>query len=172
MSLSREQQILLKRAQQAARIEDDEYRDTLEQFTKLPGCRSSKDERLSNEHLDLLMAYFEAVYWKAVDGGSIAQLASPRAVFAKRGYWASKNTRVETSRDRFTKGTLADQIATAETNLGRFGFDANYFAAIKAKTKAGWPYLQALRRTFASCAQRESAEHAKRKAWGGHYRTA
>lgn len=167
--LTREQQILLKRAQQAAKIEDDEYRQTIEQFTKLPGCRSSTDKRLTNEHLDLLMAYFEAIYWKGVDGGRIAPLASPKAVFFRRGYWASKNTRLETSRDRFTRGSLVDQIAQAESNLGQFGFGADYFAAIKVRTKEGQPYLQALRRTYQSCCVRKGDEERKRKSWGGHY---
>ncbi|MBE0541611.1 MAG: hypothetical protein IH623_09510, partial [Verrucomicrobia bacterium] len=46
--LSRAQQILLKRAQREAALDDAEYRDAL---ATVSGCRSSKDMEFTDRHL-------------------------------------------------------------------------------------------------------------------------
>lgn len=66
--LSRPQQILLKRAQRQAGVDDAEYRDTLE---SLCGVRSSTDERMGDEHLDVMLSYLEAIYWRTVKSGAL-----------------------------------------------------------------------------------------------------
>src|SRR5208283_660769 len=96
--LSRAQQILLKRAQREAALADGEYREALE---TVAGCRSSKDSPLTDGHLDSLLGYFEAIHWRKVDAGDLQRSCRPDAVFRQRGHWAAKNTRQETSRDRF-----------------------------------------------------------------------
>ncbi len=128
--LSRPQQILLKRAQREAALDDAEYRDALEAVS---GCRTSKDSRLTDRHLDVALAYLEAIYWRKVDGGALRPSCKPDAVFRQRGYWAGKNTRQETSRDRYTGVNLDREVRALEAALQRLGYGANYCATIRAK---------------------------------------
>jgi hypothetical protein len=128
--LSRSQQILLKRAQREAGISDADYRDALE---LIAGCRTSKDVRLTDRHLDKLLAYFEAIHWRGVDAGTLQPSGSATAVFRQRGYWAAKNTRTETSRDRFTGLNLQAEIAALESKLAALGFGSSYCSSIRAK---------------------------------------
>lgn len=152
--LSRPQQILLKRAQREAALPDDEYRDALELVSH---CRSSKDPALADRDLDLLLGYFEAIHWRKVAAGELQPSCRPGAVFRQRGYWASKNTRQETSRDRFTQSNVEREIAGLESNLAALGFGEGYCASIRQKTThdrhdvlALFYYLAALRRTLAA----------------------
>jgi hypothetical protein len=80
--LSRAQQILLKRAQREAGLQDDEYRDALEVVT---GCRSSTDRDFTDRHLDLCLSYFEAIFWRKVDAGELHTPCSAAAIFRQRG---------------------------------------------------------------------------------------
>lgn len=126
--LSRPQQILLKRAQREAGMSDDDYRDALE----LVACvRSSKAPEFTDRHLDKLLAYFEAIHWRAVDASHLQPPRRLDAVFRQRGYWASKNTNAETSRDRFNGRNQGAQIAALEADLAAIGFDAGYCAGIR-----------------------------------------
>lgn len=50
--ITRAQQILLKRAQAQAGLDDADYRDAIEAVSGIPGCRSSKDSRLTDRHID------------------------------------------------------------------------------------------------------------------------
>jgi hypothetical protein len=152
--ISRSQQILLKRAQREAGLPDDEYRDALQTVT---GCRSSKDQQLTDRHLDLLLGYFEAIHWRKVDAGELQPSCKPDAVFRHRHYWSSKNTRQETSRDRFTQSTVEREIAGLEAGLGDLGFGEGYCASIRQKSTRGrhdphalFLYRAALRRTLAA----------------------
>lgn len=163
--LTRPQQILLKRAQAQAHVDDTEYRDTLE---RLCGVRSSTDERMSDEHLDLMLAYLEAIYWRAVDAGHLPAPCKRSEPFVQRGYWAGKNPRHNTSRDRYTHEGLNNEIDTLERALAtEFHCSLRYFEAIKLKviprSSGGmtWPaglvkYKAALERTLA--AKRRKAE--------------
>src|SRR5438132_837529 len=99
--ISRRQQILLKRAQKEAGLDDAEYREIIEQVSGLPGCNSSKDARLSDEHMDKLLSYFEAIFWRRVGLGQLQPPCKPDAVFRQPRFWATKNTRAENSRDRY-----------------------------------------------------------------------
>lgn len=155
--LTRAQQILLKRAQAQAGVQDAEYRDTLEHFC---GVRSSTDERMTDEHFDLVLAYLEAIYWRAVDAGTLPAPCKPSEPFVQRSYWASKNPAGNTSRDRYTVGELNEEIALLERQLAlEFGCNPGYFEAIKrnvipqAWRNMTWPaglvkYKAALERTL------------------------
>ncbi len=156
--LSRPQQILLKRAQRQAGVSDDEYRDALEHWA---GVRSSTAKELTNEHLDLLLSYFEAIYWRAVSAGELQLHCNASEPFQKPGYWASKNTAKSTSRDRFTAAEIHDEIAAIESKLSLLGYGPGYFSAIKnkviplARRNMTWPqglvkYRAALQRTLAA----------------------
>jgi hypothetical protein len=152
--LSRPQQILLKRAQREAALADDEYRDSLELVSH---CRSSKDAAMTDRQLDLLLGYFEAIHWRKVDAGALQPSCSATAVFRQRGYWASKNTRQETSRDRFTQSTIDKEITGLETALASLGFGESYCASIRQKSTHGrrdphalFLYRAALCRTLAA----------------------
>lgn len=162
--ISRPQQILLKRAQREAGLSDDEYRDAME---TVAGCRTSKDAGLSDRNLDKLLAYFEAIHWRAVDCAALQPSCKMDAVFRQRGYWASKNTRRETSRDRFNGRNQGEQIAALEAELNALGFGPQYCAAIRQKICPGRNeahalhlYEAALARTLkAKSRQRETSEN-------------
>ena len=126
--LSRRQQILLKRAQREAGMSDDDYRDALQMVA---GCGSSTSPALTDRHLDKLLGYFEAIHWRAVDAAMLQPSGSAAAVFRQRGYWAAKNTRLETSRDRFTDLNLGQAVADLEGKLAALGCGAGYCASIR-----------------------------------------
>ena len=75
--LSRRQQILLKRAQREAALDDAEYRDAL---ATVSGCRSSKDPEFTDRHLDVALAYFEAIHWRKADAGLLPPSCKAAAV--------------------------------------------------------------------------------------------
>ncbi len=155
--LSRPQQILLKRAQREAELDDAEYRDALQ---TVAGVRSSKDAPLSDRHLDLLLGYFEAIHWRKVDAGELQPSGSLTAVFRQRDYWASKNSRQETSRDRYTRSNVEREIAVLESRLADLGFGESYCLSIRQKATHGsqdahsqFLYRAALRRTLTAKAR-------------------
>lgn len=150
--LTRPQIILLKRAQQQARIDDDEYRQALEMLSKLPACRSSKDPRLGDAHLDLFLKYFEGIYWRAIDLQRIAHAPKPNDPFRARGFWAAKNPASNTSRDRYTEIHLHAEISALEWELSKLGYGFKYFDAIKNKIHpfSLMKYKVALTRTYAA----------------------
>ncbi len=131
MSLSRAQQILLKRAQQEAGISDFDYRGAIETVSGMPGCLSSTDARLTDRHCDLLLAFFEAIHWRAVDGRTLQPSCKPNAVFRQRGYWEAKNPRGNTSRDRHAEANLQPQITALENELAGLGCGLAYCVAIQ-----------------------------------------
>ena len=152
--LSRAQQILLKRAQRQAGIEDAEYRETLQRFA---ACESSRDSRFSDESLDTILAYFEAIYWRGVDADILQAPCRGDEVFQQRGFWASKNTRAETSRDRYNVAVLSAKIGALESQLERLGCGRSYCQAIREKVTQGGAtalclnhYRAALERTLKS----------------------
>jgi hypothetical protein len=127
--LSRAQQILVKRAQREAGLSDAEYREALEVVS---GCHSSTDASMTDRHCDLVLAYFEAIYWRKVDAGELQAACKPNAVFQQRRYWAQKNTRQESSRDRYAAASVTKTIADLEGALAALGFGAAYCASIRA----------------------------------------
>lgn len=142
----------LKAAQKQAGIDDEEYRAALQQ---LCGVTTSKDAGLGNEHWDMLMSYFEAIYWRGVDAGCLPLPCKDTAPFQKRGYWASKNTRTETSRDRHNQAHVLASITQAENDLAAIGCGPAYVDAIRTKVTRGqdtpaalFRYLGALQRTY------------------------
>jgi hypothetical protein len=159
--LLRAQQILLKRAQQECHLPDGEYRDALELVCH---CRSSKDPEMTDRNLDTLLAYFEAIHWRKADAGELQASCKPNAVFRQRGYWASKNTHQETSRDRFTGQNLRREITDLENQLKRYGFTDGYCASIRSNVTHGRNdaralhlYRAALDRTLRAKANQSSA---------------
>jgi len=160
MALSKAQIQRLQMARRQAGIPEDEYRDMLANL--LPDCTSSKDPRLTNEHWDQIINYWEAVYWRRRSRGELAP-PGRNAMFQTRGYWAQKNKRGNTSRDRFTSNDLAGQIAAAEARLLALGKGPHYCAAIRSRIggDAASPlqqrkYLAALEKTTEAAAQRRS----------------
>ncbi len=149
--LSRLQQILIKRAQAEAGLNDEEYRDLLEELT---GCRTSKDPRLGDRQLDVVLALFEAICWRGRDGG-ILPAPNARSAFRNRGYWAAKNRSGETSRDRFVSERVKADCSDLEEALQKLGFGDRYCASIRIKvsghdqsTSGMIRYRAALRRTL------------------------
>lgn len=129
--LSRWTQILIKRAQMEAHIDDADYREAVETVSALPGCRSSKDARLTDRHVDLLLAYFEAIHWRGVDAGAFQPSCKANAVFRQRGYWASKNPQGNTSRDRFADADLRGLVEQLEAELLTLGVGPAYLQGIQ-----------------------------------------
>jgi len=147
--LSRAQQILLKRAQAQAGIDDAEYRNSLEIISELPGCRSSLDPRLTDRHVDLFLSYFEAIFWRKIDQGEARPAINPNAVFRKRGFWAAKNPKGNTSRDRYVESNDQTEIRALEEQLAQLGYGPGYVAAIRDKTGHHQAaYKAALQRTL------------------------
>lgn len=133
MSLSRAQQILLKRAQKEAGLSDFDYRASIAVVSGEDDCVSSTDPRLADRHLDALLAYFEAIFWKGVEAGTLQASCKPTAVFRQRGFWAARNQKGNTSRDRFGEANLKPQIAALERELASLGFGHHYLMAIQNK---------------------------------------
>jgi hypothetical protein len=156
--LSNAQKSLLKRAQRQAGLSDAEYRDALE---LIAGCRSSTSPALTDRHLDKLLAYFEAIYFRGLDAGKLQASCSGNAAFRQRGYWAAKNTNHETSRDRFNESNLGRSVADLERELNALGFGPGYCASIRRKATSGRDdahalhlYRTALERTLTAKAGR------------------
>jgi hypothetical protein len=139
--LSRPQQILLKRAQREAGMSDEDYRDALQMIAD---CRSSTSPAFTDRHLDKLLGYFEAIHWRGADAGTLQPSGSAVAVFRQRGYWAAKNTRLETSRDRFTDLNLGQAVADLEGKLAALGCGAGYCATIRKNVCKGRDDARAL----------------------------
>lgn len=154
MSLSKPQKALLKRAQAQAGLSDADYREALRE---LAGVETSTDPRIGDDHLDILMAYFEAIYWRGVDAGQLQPPRIAAAPFWKRGYWAGKNPSGNTSRDRYTGEGLLEEIERLEQALCETGVSIRYLHAIRNRVCRGRytppqqrAYATALRRTLAS----------------------
>jgi hypothetical protein len=129
--LSNDQKALVKRAQREASIDDEEYRQILDQELGF-GVRSSTDPRLGDRHFDRILAYFEAIYWRKVDAQEIVQ-KHPKSVFQVRGYWASKNTVQSNSRERHADRALSSELNRLESALKLRGVHENYLYAISKK---------------------------------------
>jgi hypothetical protein len=143
--LTNAQKALLKSAQRACGMADEEYRETLERYS---GARSSTDGRVTDEHLDLLLKLMEGIYWLRVDSGTLQRGCKGNAIFRKRGYWASKNPANNTSRDRWAQEHWRGQLDELEAELRAEGYGENYFRAIRAKTGTEGAYRAALKRTL------------------------
>jgi hypothetical protein len=152
--LSNPQKALLKRAQREAQLCDSEYREALELVT---GCTTSTDPRIGDEQLDVLLAYFEAIYWRKADAGQLQPGCKAAEIFRQRGFWASRNRSGSTSRDRFSQSSLTGAIESLEGQLREFGYGEKYFSAIKQKVTRGtnnvrslFAYRAALTKTLCS----------------------
>lgn len=72
-----------------------------------------------------------------MDQRELQPSCKPDAVFRQRGYWAGKNTRQETSRDRYNGMNLDGEVSALESSLQRLGFGLAYCATIRAKVTGG-----------------------------------
>jgi hypothetical protein len=157
MSLTNAQKSLLKQAQRAAFIGDDDYRATISAVTRLEDCTSSTDPRLMEQDLDTLLKWFEDFFWGEVDGGRLPAPRPKGHVFSVRGYWKRKNPKDgPNSRDRHAEGNLQSRCQWLESQLHKLGCDAHYLGKIYANTGGGWPYIKALERTLKSKQRAES----------------
>jgi hypothetical protein len=150
--LTRPQQILLKRAQQEAGLSDSDYREAIATVSGHADCRSSTDPRLTDENADNLLSYFEAIHWRRVDSGELQPSCKPLAVFRQRGYWAGKNRKGNTSRDRHTNIEVGHAVNALEDELMRMGYGLQYLSAIQNKIIpfSVVKYHAALKRTLAA----------------------
>lgn len=158
--LTRSQQVLLKRAQREAGIEDAEYRASLAIVSGLPECWSSKDPRLTDAHMDSALSYFEAIHWRKVDAGELQGSCKLSAVFRNRGYWAGKNCRGNTSRDRHAEIEMGKRVVALEDDLASLGYGMAYFSAIQNRIQpfSLAKYLGALTRTLAAKRRKISSQ--------------
>jgi len=152
--LSKSQKALIKMAQREAALSDSEYRECLEMVT---GRRSSTDPSLGDRSFDKVLAFFDAIHWRKVDSGALQPPCNPDAVFRQRGHWAAKNTREETSRDRYVRSNLGEAISQAEGEIAEVGCGEAYCAVIRRRAAgdrtdapALRKYLHALQRTLKS----------------------
>ena len=88
-------------------------------------CGTDPFTRLTDAHLDNLLSYFEAIYWRKVDianwhlqcpGNGLA------AIFKSRGFWANRNQTNNTSRDRFVGRSMQEQANALEAELAELGY--------------------------------------------------
>ena len=133
--LTRAQQILIKRAQAQAGLDDAEYRTSVATVSGMEDCTSSKDARLTDAHVDNLLSYFEAIFWRRVDSGELQPTCKPDAVFRQRGYWAGKNQRGHTSRDRYVDASLQGDVKQLESDLTSLGYGFAYLQAIQNRIR-------------------------------------
>jgi hypothetical protein len=113
----------------------------------LPRRRPNPKNKWSNHQLRPAL---EAIHWRKVDGVRCFQPScKPNAVFRQRGYWASKNPKGSTSRDRFGEGNLQPAVAALEQELAELGCGMAYCRAIQNKIQpfSLAKYLGALNRT-------------------------
>ena len=96
------------------------------------------------------VAYMEAIFWRNVDSGLLQPSGKPNAMFRERGFWASRNCRGSTSRERYTDASLVRQIASVERELWNLEFGPGYIAGIRERvgSSSNFAYLSALRRTL------------------------
>jgi len=166
--LSKRQRILIKCAQREAGLSDEEYRDALLAVTMT--CRSSTDPRLTDRHCDRILAYMEAIYWRGVETGTLQLVCKANAVFRKKGFWALRNSKDETSRDRYATAKVSAEIASLETALQNLGFGRAYCAAIRTNSGGSNSDLRGL---YQYCAALKRTLQAKQnKAWPAASRAA
>lgn len=150
--LTRAQQILLKRAQHEAGLDDPDYRTAVATVSGMPDCTSSKDARLTDAHLDNLLSYFEAIHWRKVDAAELQPSCKPDAVFRQRGFWATRNRRGDTSRDRHARDAAAHEVNRLEDELMKLGYGLAYLSTIQNNIVpfSVVLYAAALKRTLAA----------------------
>jgi hypothetical protein len=132
--LSNGQKSLLKQAQRQAGLLDAEYRECLETVS---GFNTSTAPGFSDRHFDKALAYLEAIFWRKFDSGLVELPASRQAPFRVRGYWAQKNNRFETSRDRYAKNQAGSRVSALEGALAKLGYGEAYCASIREKVTQG-----------------------------------
>ena len=93
------------------------------------------------------MAYMEAIYWRKVD---LQQHCKAGSIFQQRGYWANKNQRGNTSRDRYVAKEMGADATALENELHALGFGLAYVSAIQRKIQpfCMLAYVAALKRTL------------------------
>jgi hypothetical protein len=134
--LSNPQKALLKRAQREAGLDDSDYREVLATATA-NGCRSSTDSRFTDRDLDVALAYIEAIAWRKFAAGALQPSCRPNAVFVEKGFWAQRNTKKSTTRDRYALASVGHEISHLEAALAGLGFGSAYCAGIRSRVAPG-----------------------------------
>ena len=62
------------------------------------------------------------IYWRGVDSGALQPPCKATSPFRKRGYWADKNRRDNTSCDHYIAQQMAAQIMACEDRLAALGY--------------------------------------------------
>lgn len=140
----------LKMAQRQAGIGDEEYRGHLLEFF---GVTTSKAPDLGDDAWDVLLSFFEAIYWRGVKAGVLQRPCKGNEVFRVEGYWAAKNPSGNTSRDRYTGENLQTEIEELEAALYRLGCSLSYVTAIRNRVCQG-RYTPPQQRSYSTALQR------------------
>jgi hypothetical protein len=146
--LTRSQIKLVKMAQREIGLSDADYRDC---WRTVAGVSSAKDPRITDEQFDSMLSYLEAI---AARSGAPA--SGPAKIFRTPSYWRNKNTKAESSRDRYARARAQEDIAQLENKLLELGYFANYAREIKHRVLGDGPvtvlglhkYRSALQRTI------------------------
>lgn len=148
--LSNPQKSLVKRAQRQAAVPEEEYRDMWRMVTSWQDCDTSTDPRLGDVHMDRMMGFLEAIFWRRVQEGALQPPSKANAPFQKEGFWATRNKAQSTSRDRYQKKRIGDSVQDLEARLLAAGYPPQKIAAIKEKMKCHdqWALRSALHRTL------------------------
>lgn len=148
--LSNAQKSLVKRAQRQADVPEEEYRDMWRMVTGWQDCDTSTDPRLGDVHMDRMMGFLEAIFWRRVQEGALQPPSKANAPFQKEGFWATRNKTQSTSRDRYQKKRIADSVQDLEARLLATGYPPQKIAAIKGKLRYHdeWALRSALHRTL------------------------
>ena len=148
--LSNPQKSLVKRAQRQAAVPEEEYRDMWRMVTGWEDCDTSTDPRLGDVHVDRMMGFLEAIFWRRVQEGALQPASKANAPFLKEGFWKNRNKAQSTSRDRYQKQRITTSIHELETKLQAAGYPMQKIIAIKRKLRYhdDWAVKSALHRTL------------------------
>jgi len=148
--LSNPQKSLVKRAQRQAAVPEEDYRDMWRVVTGWMDCDTSTDPRLGDVHMDRMMGYLEAIYWRRVQEGTLQPVSKPNAPFLKEGFWKNRNKAQSTSRDRYQKQRITESVHDLERRLLAAGYPPQKISAIKGKLRYHdeWALKSALHRTL------------------------
>jgi hypothetical protein len=98
--------------------------------------------------VDLVLAYFEAIYWRGVAAGKLQRRSNSGATLRQRCYWARKNARGNPPRDQYAAANASKQVSALEVALGELGLSSAYCPAIREKVMVGRTDVHALARTL------------------------
>lgn len=148
--LSNPQKSLVKRAQRQADVPEEEYRDMWRMVTSWQDCDTSTDPRLGDVHMDRMMGFLEAIYWRHVQEGTLQPASKANAPFQKEGFWKNRNKAQSTSRDRYQKQRITESVEDLKVKLMKAGYPVQNITALERQLRYHnqWALKSALHRTL------------------------